>query len=68
MREEQEVKQKAEETKQEADGDSVKTAEDTEFNTQFNNGKHKDSEPSDDMSSQGKPGVTNVMCRLLSTV
>lgn len=57
-REAQEAKRRAEEAKQEVETASVKTAEDTgEVTSQPDNRDHKETEPKEDVSSQGKSGV-----------
>lgn len=64
-REAQEVKRGAEGAKQEAETGSCKTTEDTtDLTPQLDNREHKDGEPKEDASSQGK---VNFMLSILVT-
>lgn len=53
LQEAQEAKRQVGDTKQEAETGSVKTAE-SELTSQLDSGEHKDTEPKEDASSQGK--------------
>ena len=65
-RERQDAKRRVEESKQEAEPGSVRTAEDiARFTSQLDNGQHKDTEAKEDTSSQGKSEVDSFVYRLL---